>query len=189
MQIRKTIKIPIHYDTTNTKIGILDRLTSRITYCIRLISALIDENTKLDRTTIRKLVKNSNIIELTGLSYGFRDQCIDKALWVWKSYKKLHRRWENQVLKAEGRVSSARDEKEQEKRKTSLEKLLKREPSIPTFEHKTPCRIDYRTGKIEQSDSKLTSLWMHVSTLKKNKTIDVPLNPSQYHMKIGRAHV
>lgn len=182
MQVRKTIRIPVHYDTTNTKIGILDRLSSRITYCIRLISTLIDENTTLDRTTIRTLVKNSNIIELTGLSYGFRDQCIDKVIWVWKSYNKLHKRWENQVLRAEERVESARDEKEKAKREKSYQKLLDREPSIPYFSNKTPCRIDYRTGKIERSESKLTSLWMHVSTLKKNQTIDVPLNPSQYHL-------
>ena len=182
MQVRKTIKIPIHYDTTNTKVGILDRLTSRITYCIRLVSGLIDENTKLDRTTIRKLVKDSNIIELTGLSYGFRDQCIDKAIWVWKSYNKQHKRWGIQVIRAEERVASARDEKEKTKRTTSLEKLLKREPSKPDFRNKTPCRIDYRTGKIEQSESKLTPLWMHVSTLRKGKTIDVPLNPSHYHL-------
>ena len=25
-------------------------------------------------------------------------------------------------------------------------------------------------------------MWVHISTLEKNKTIDIPLNPSQYHL-------
>lgn len=182
MIFQKTIRVPIHYDTTKTKIGILDRLTARITYHIRLISELVTEDTKLDRTTLRKLVKDSGIIELTGLSYGFRDQCIDKYIWARKSYQRLHRTWERQAASAEERVASARDDKELKKRQKSFDKILKREPSIPDFRNKTPCRIDYRTGSIEQSDSKLSSLWMHVSTLIKNHTIDVPLNPSQYHL-------
>ena len=111
MQVKKSIRIPVHYDTTNTKIGILDRLTARITYCIMLISNLIDETTKLDRTTIRVLVNNSDIANLTGLSYGLRDQCIDKAIWAWKSYKNLHKKWESKVKKAKERIASARDER------------------------------------------------------------------------------
>lgn len=187
MKIQKSLKIPVHYDVTKTKQNVLDKLTARITYGIRLMSALITEETNLDRKTIRKLVKESDIVIKTGLSAGFIDQCIDKVIWVWKSYGKQHRRWERQVLNAEALVGEAlvahaRDEKEKVKREKSLEKLLKREPSRPKFRNKTPCRIDYRTGKIEQSDSKLTPLWMHVSTLKKNKPMDVPLNPSRYHL-------
>jgi putative transposase len=182
MQVSKALKIPVHYDTTKTKIGILDSLTARITYFIMLVNDLIDENTKLDRTTLRQLVKNSGIIELTGLSYGFRDQCIDKVIWTRQSYKKLHRTWEKQAMASEKRVTFARDDEEKAKQQKSFDKVLKREPSIPDFRDKTPCRIDNRTGKIERSESKLTPLWMHVSTLKKNHTIDVPLNPSQYHL-------
>lgn len=182
MIVQKSLKIPVHYDITKTKQNILDKLTARITYGIGLISGLITEETKIDRKTIRKLVKDSDIVTKTGLSAGFIDQSIDKVIWVWKSYNKQHRRWENRVLKSESRITSARDEKEKAKGGKSLEKLLKREPSRPTFEHKTPCRIDYRTGKIETSESKLSPLWMHISTLKKGKTTDVPLNPSQYHL-------
>ena len=182
MIVQKSLKIPIHYDITKTKQSILDKLTARITYGIRLISSLIMEDTKIDRKTIRKLVKDSDIVSKTGLSAGFIDQCIDKVIWNWKSYRKQHRHWEKQVLSSEKRIASARDDKEKVKREKSFEKLLKREPSIPDFRNKTPCRIDYRTGKIERSESKLTPLWMHVSTLKKNQTIDVPLNPSQYHL-------
>jgi len=182
MIVKKTIRIPVHYDTTKSKVSILDSLTARTTYCIRLISDLVDDDTKLDRTTLNKLVRESDIVEKTGLSAGFIQQCIDKVIWVWKSYRKLHRQWENQVIKVQERIESARDDKEKSKREQSLENLLKREPSSPSFENKTSCRIDNRTGKIEKSDSKLTPLWMHVSTLEKKKTIDVPLNPSQYHL-------
>jgi len=61
---------------------------------------------------------------------------------------------------------------------------LKREPSEPAFETKTPCRIDSRTGRIEKSvKSSEFPLWLHISTLRKRETIDVLLNPSQYHLK------
>src|SRR5659263_148951 len=182
MIVRKSLKVPIHYDTTKTKIRILDRLTARITYTIQLISELITEDTEINRKTIRKLVKDSDIVAKTGLSSGFVQQCIDKFIWAWKSYHRLHRTWERQAASAEKRVASARDDKELKKRQKSFDKILKREPSIPDFRNKTPCRIDNRTGSIEHSASKLTPLWMHVSTLIKNQTIDVPLNPSQYHL-------
>jgi len=182
MIVQKSLKVPVHYDTTKIKIGILDRLTARIAYTIRLISEVITEDTKIDRKTIRKLVKDSDIVAKTGLSSGFVQQCIDKFIWTHKSYQKLHRTWERQAIASEKRVAASRDDTEKEKRRKSFDKILKKEPSIPDFMDKTPCRIDYRTGKIEYSDSKLTSLWMHVSTLKKNQTIDIPLNPSQYHL-------
>jgi len=182
MIVQKSLKVPIHYDTTKTKICILDRLTARITYTIQLISELITEDTEIDRKTIRKLVKDSDIVAKTGLSSGFVQQCIDKFIWTRKSYQKLHRTWERQASSAEKRIASARDDKEKEKRQKSFDKILKREPSIPDFRDKTPCRIDNRTGTIEHSDRKLSSLWMHISTLIKNHTIDVPLNPSQYHL-------
>jgi len=172
MRVQKTIKLPVHYAITRAKLDKLDNITSKITYCIQLISGLIDENTKLDRKTIRELVKNSDIAARTGLSYSFRDQCIDKVIWSWKSYKRLYKDWERRVEFAKKRGNEK-----------YLEKLLKREPTPPNFNKKTPCRIDYRTGKIEwNEDSKLTFLWMHLSTLEKGNTMDVPLNPSKYHL-------
>ena len=182
MIVKKSLKIPIHYNTTKSKQDILDNLTARITYCIRLISGLIIEEMKIDRPTIRKMVKDNDISSKTGLSAGFIDQCIDKVIWSWKSYRKHHIQWELKAEKTEARVSSARDEKELAKTKKSLDKLLRREPSRPDFKNKTPCRIDYRTGKVQRSESKLTPLWIHISTLKKGNTIDIPLNPAQYHL-------
>ena len=182
MRIQKSIKIPVHYDTTGTKLNILDRLTARMTYCIRLISELIIEETKIDRPAIRKLVKDKDIASKTGLSAGFIDQCIDKVIWSWRSYKKIHKEWKKKVDRSGKRVESARDENEKVKREKSLQKLLKKEPSRPAFRNKTSCRIDYRTGKVEWGKGKFSPLWIHISTLEKRKTIDIPLNPSQYHL-------
>ncbi len=53
---------------------------------------------------------------------------------------------------------------------------------IPKFQEKTPCRIDYRTGRIDRGINSF-NLWMHISTIEKNQPMDIPLNPSQYHLK------
>jgi transposase len=173
MQIKKTVKIPIHYTTTKFKQNILDNTTARITYCIKCISSLIDEDTELTRKNIRKLVKESNIAGKTKLSAGFVDQCIDKAIWSWKSYKQLHKDWLQRlecVVRRDNEVY--------------LWKYLQKEPTSPDFNCKTSCRIDKRTGKVEwNKKSKLSSLWVHMSTLKKGKRVDIPLNPSKYHIK------
>ena len=173
MQYRKTIKIPIHYGTTKEKLDKLNKLTARITYAIRLISALTTEDTEIDRKTIRALVKNSDIVKRTGLSAGFVQQCADKVIWSWKSYKKLHKTWAKQVASVE---QSGNDK--------WLAKLKKREPSPPSFTtHKVSCWIDIRTGSIEDNKtSKITKLWLRVSTLVKGKRIDIPLKPSHYHL-------
>ena len=174
MQYQKTIRIPIHYGTTKEKMDKLNNLTARITYAIRLISELITEGVKLDRKTLREFVKNSDVVAKTKLSAGFIDQCVDKVLWSWKAYTRLHRKWEKQVVSAERRDNEK-----------WLAKLQKREPSKPYFENrKVPCRIDYRTGRIEWGRSSiLTALWLRISTLKKNNRMDIPLNPSHYHLK------
>lgn len=173
MQIKKTIKIPVHYSTTKHKQSILDNTTARITYCISLISELITEDTELTRKNIRKLVKENRIAEKTKLSAGFVDQCIDKAIWSWQSYKQLHDDWLRRLEKV-----VARDDE------VYLWKFLQREPTPPDFNHKTSCRIDERTGRIEwNKKSKLSSLWVHMSTLRKGLTVDIPLNPARYHLK------
>ena len=46
MQVRKSLKIPVHYATTKSKISKLDDLTARITYCIMRISEYITDETK-----------------------------------------------------------------------------------------------------------------------------------------------
>ena len=93
MEVRKTVRIPVHYGTTKSKMDRLGRLTARLTYCISLINELVTIETKLDRPTLRKLVKNNDIAEKCGLSAGYIDQCIDKVIWAWRSYKDKYDEW------------------------------------------------------------------------------------------------
>lgn len=171
--MKKTLKIPVHYATTKLKQSILDNTTARITFCIQSISSLITDDTELTRKNIRLLVRKNKIAEKTKLSAGFVDQCIDKTIWSWKSYKRLHDDW----LRRLESVLRKDDE-------IYLSKYLQREPTSPEFNHKISCRIDERTGRIEWNKrSKLSRLWVHLSTLKKGMTVDIPLNPAQYHLK------
>jgi putative transposase len=173
MQIKKTLKIPVHYATTKFKKSILDNTTARITFCIQSISSLITDDTELTRKNIRRLVKENKIAEKTKLSAGFVDQCVDKTIWSWKSYKRLHDDWLRRLEKVVVRDNEV-----------YLWKFLQKEPTPPSFNHKNSCRIDERTGKIQwNKKSKLSSLWVHLSTLKKGQTVDIPLNPAHYHLK------
>jgi len=182
MIVRKAIRIPVHYATTQSKLNILDKLTARITYGIRVISGHVDKDAGLDRTSIRKAARSSGVAEITGLSSGFIQQCEDKVLWSWKSYKALHRDWEKRLAYHQECLLSVDDNKRGRKEQY-IQKLIKKEPAPPGFLDKTPCRIDNRTGKIQKSGVKLTSYWMHISSLRKGVTIDIPLNPSYYHIK------
>jgi putative transposase len=182
MIITKSLKIPVHYAATRAKLNTLDKLTARVTNGIRLTSSFISNETELDRKAVRKIVKDNEIANMTGLSAGFVDQIVDKVIWSWRSYKKLHKDWERRVDEAQERVDLAEDDRKREKAEKSLAKLIKGEPSIPQFQEKTPCRIDYRTGRIEWSRNSFI-LWMHISTIEKNQPMDVPLNPSHYHLK------
>jgi len=174
MLIKKTIKIPVHYSTTKHKQSVLDNTTARITFCIQSISNLINDDTELTRKNIRRLVKKNKIADKTKLSAGFVDQCVDKTIWSWKSYKRLHDDWLRRLEKVVARDNEV-----------YLWKFLQREPTPPTFNHKTSCRVDKRTGKIQwNKKSKLSPLWVHMSTLKKGQTVDIPLNPARYHLKM-----
>ena len=126
MILRKCLRVPVHYATTPSKIYILDRLTARITYGISLISSSVTIDTRLDRPTLRKIAVNYNVSSRTGLSAGFVDQCVDKVIWTWRSYKALHNDWERKVSRARERIKSSRDDKEKAKAQKSYDKLLKR---------------------------------------------------------------
>lgn len=176
---RKTVKIPVHHATTKLKYSILDNLTARLTHAVRLINARITKTvekrgkTPERRSDIRKHTKD--IEELTGLSASFVQQCEDKVLWAWKQYRETHREWKHQMSKA----------KDDSKWKT---KLKKREPSYPFTSKdsklsKIPTRFDERTGKLQKADVELTGWVIHISTLKKGKTVNILLNPSKWHKK------
>ena len=194
IEVKKTIRIPVHYDATKIKIDILNRLTARITYGIRLISEVVYDLVKdvegtdeelqfLKLNVIEEIVNNTNIVEKTGLQSTYIQQCINKVIFSYKSYRDLHKKWEGKVERAEERLEGSRDDKELEKADKWLEKLKKREPSKPDFRDKTPCRLDWRTGNVVKWDEgKLSKLWIKISTLEKGKTICIPLSPSQYHL-------
>ena len=197
IEVRKSIRIPVHYDVTKNKMDQLVRVTERLTYGIRLIGELVrdvyadtflsgddnDINNVLKLEVIENIVNNSNIIEKTGLNTKFIQQCINKVIFTYKSHRKLHKEWEGKVERAEERLESARDDKELEKTDKWLGKLKKREPSKPDFRKKISCRFTHNIGTVEQAKDKgKFSLWIHISTLEKYKMIDIPLNPSVYHM-------
>ena len=167
MIVTRTVKVPLHYQTTKMKLGILDKLTARLTYGVNLFLEIIEEHKIYTRKKIR--IYSPEVREKTGLNAAHIQQCEDKALWMWRSYLALHKKWEVKVNKAKG------------KRK---EKLLKREPQKPFPQGKVPVRIDCRTGAVKTADIELAEYVLELSTLKKRKRITIPLNPCKYHRKI-----
>jgi len=43
LEVTKTVRAPVHYALTKRKLGILDHLTARHSYCVWLFSKLIGE--------------------------------------------------------------------------------------------------------------------------------------------------
>jgi putative transposase len=181
LEITKTVRIPVHYALTKRKLGILEHLTARHSHCVQLFSKLIEERnmnvikkygefTKAEVTPVRKL---------TRLNVAYMQQCRDQALWMWKSYRELHREWERRLNHAKGKWRG---------------KLLEREPKRPFqngFARKIPIRIDQRTGAVEPSHRiRLAPYVLRLSTLKKGMRITVPLNLAKYHLDfLGKGRV
>lgn len=179
MGYRRTLKIPVHYATTGRKLNILDNLTARLTYAVRSLNEKVVKKMEgggeppESRQDIR--AHSKELGKTTGLSAGFVQQVEDKVLWAWKQYAKAHERWERLMLKA-GDGSQWR------------EKLEKREPSYPftsgnSKKKKIPIRLDERTGDVQEADLELTDWVAHISTLRKGETVDILLNPSDWHEK------
>jgi IS605 OrfB family transposase len=178
MFIQKTVKVPVHYDTTKSKLQALDKLTARLTYAVLLWSELIDQRNIRTRKELQNLKHQRLVQNVTGLSARFVQQCGNKALWMWESYRKSYERWKKTVEKAKT--------KEDEQK---LHKQLKREPSKPfhgrSSSRKIPTRFDYRTGEVQRSrQAKLSPLLIRISTLKKYEKLTVFLNPSNYHLEL-----
>jgi len=172
----KTLRIPVHYATTKRKRNILNRLTARLSYAVRLWCKLIEENNIKTRSQLENINLQHRVQEKTRLSAGFVQQAGNKALWMWTSYREQHAIWKRMLSKT--KLGSK-----------WYNKLLKREPKPPcTSKHsllkKQPVRFDPRTGKIEKANLKLTSYVAHISTLVKGETINVPLNPCEYHRQL-----
>lgn len=178
MLVQKTVKVPIHYATTKNKLHVLDRLTARLTYAVKLWSEVIERHGIHTRRELQQLDHQHFVQQLTGLSAGFVQQCGNQALWMWESYRELHSKWQKAVEKVRARGNES-----------WLRKLLEREPSKPfqgkNSNRKIPTRFDYRTGEVKRSEhAKLSSLLIRISTLKKHEKLVVFLNPSKYHLSL-----
>ena len=175
MKIMKTVKISVHYATTKRKLDILNKLTARLTYGVRLWSQIIETNSICARTGLRKADFERQIKKRTGLSAAFVQCCGDTALWMWKSYRKLHNEWERRVKWAK------RGGDEQ-----WLRKLMKREPSKPfsnSPQRKIPIWFDCRIGSLERSEKiKISPRIIRISTLKLGERMTIPLNLAKYHV-------
>ncbi|MHA1238859.1 MAG: RNA-guided endonuclease InsQ/TnpB family protein [Candidatus Odinarchaeia archaeon] len=185
MKVQKTIKISVSDKITHEKLEKLNRLTARLTYGVQLFLDKIIAN---DITTVKEAEKyRKEVQQLTGLPSAFTQACRDKALWMYKSYKKLHKEWEKSITKLEKSIEDCKDKHKQKKLKHKLYRLRKREPSLPTINHKTSIMFDYRIGSIEFSHSaKEFRLWIRISTLENGKRIDIPLHSYPYaerHLK------
>ncbi|MDI6884696.1 MAG: transposase, partial [Hadesarchaea archaeon] len=183
MQVVKTVKIPVHYATTKRKLDILNRLTARLTYGVRLWSQIIEANDIRSRSGLRKAEFEHQVREQTGLGAAFVQCCADTALWMWESYRKLHREWRK-------RLGQARREGD----KRWLRKLMKREPQPPLsngLRHKIPIWFDYRIGSLERSEEiEISPCIIRISTLKRGERLTVLLNPAKYHLDLlGRGEI
>ncbi|MFP4609287.1 MAG: hypothetical protein ACLFNY_06895, partial [Candidatus Aenigmatarchaeota archaeon] len=172
MKVRKTVKVPIHFRTTKKKMSYLDNLTARLTYAAHLLCEKINEEGFIPSNTYDVRRYSEYLEKETGLSTGFIQQVEDKVLWMYKQYKRNHEKWE-------WAMSNAREGTRWYK------KLEQREPALPDpkrHNKKIPTFFDYRTGRIQRTeDLDLTRWVMHISTLKKGETMDVLLNPSDWH--------
>jgi putative transposase len=166
---KRTIKIPIHYNLTKSKLSKLDKLTARLSYGVQLFLETIKKEELYTRTTLTPF--ENQVRNKTKLSSAFVQQCKDKAIWMYKSYKKQYQKWQNKCKYTKGKYKL---------------KLLKREPSFPTTKQ-SRVRLDYRTATIKKLDLNLSKLWLNISTLKKHNKILIPLNPAIYHLNsLGR---
>ncbi len=159
LPICKTLVLPVDDRITTTKVKVLDKLTARLTYGVQLfLEKIITENI----TSAKEAEQYRKDVEhLTGLSSGFVQTCRDKALWMLKSYRELHREWQWEIMRLEKSIatckqriikkSTAKDKKRLRKLRHKLYRWKKKEPSPPKIKGKVPVMFDYRVGDIAPS--------------------------------------
>lgn len=178
MLVRKTMKLPVG-ELTRLKLDMLDRLTARLTYAVGLWLEII----KRERTTSRSRIERhrKEIQARTGLNAAFAQATRDCALWMWRSYRKLHSEWSWRVQKLEQFLESARDPKLRRKLEHKLYRLRQREPSEPAITRKQPIMFNKRIGRIECSrKAKHFGRWARISTLKFREILELPLHSYPY---------
>jgi putative transposase len=192
LTVCKTLVLPVDERITRTKVKFLDKLTARLTYGVQLfLEKIIAENITSAKDSEKY---RQDIQTLTGLSSAFAQACRDKALWMFKSYRELHREWQWDIKRMEksittckkrlARKSTAKDKRWLRKLYHKLYRWKKRQPSPPTIRGKVPTMFDYRVGDISLSrTSKEFPLWARISTLKKGKKLHLPLYMYPYAAK------
>ena len=184
--ITKTIIMPVSPDITKKKLNYIERLSARVTYAVTLYLDIIIKN---DITKLSEANKYQEFIaRKTELSSAFVQCARDRALEMYRSYKKLHKEWLKKVKKLEKAIEKAKSKNKNEVRKLEkkLERLKDREPSLPTMRRKQPIFFDCRIGAIVFSNCKKFRAWAKISTLKKYETIYIPLITYPYadkHLK------
>ncbi|WP_287584896.1 transposase [Candidatus Borrarchaeum sp.] len=192
LQIYKTMVLPVDWRITTTKVKFLDKLTARLTYGVQLfLEKIINENI----TRVKEAEKyRQDIQTITGLSSAYVQACRDKALWMFKSYRELHREWQWEITQLKKsiatctqritRKSTIKAKKRLRNLQHKLYRWKKREPSPPTVKEKVPIMFDYRVGDIAFScTSKAFPLWARISTLKKGEKLHIPLHLYPYATK------
>lgn len=192
LTVCKTLVLPVDDRITRKKVKFLDRLTARLTYGVQLfLEKIISENI----TNVKEAEKHRKDVEhITSLSSGFVQACRDKALWIFKSYREIHRDWQLDITRLEKSIatckkritkkSTSRDRKRLRKLQHKLYRWKKREPSPSTIRGKVPVLFDYRVGDIALSHtSKEFPLWARISTIKKGEKLHLPLHIYQYAEK------
>jgi len=183
-KLHKTIKIPVSEKITRKKLEELDRLTARLTYGVQLFLERIIEEDITTRAEANKY--NKEIQQISVLPSAYVQCCRDRALWMYKSYKRNHREWEKKVAKLEEKIEKC-ENRHNRRLERKLYRLKKREPSPPSVKGKIPVVFDSRVGSVEFSRSaREFRLWIRISTLVKGKRIDIPLHSYAYaerHLK------
>jgi len=184
--ITKTIILPVSPDITKKKLNYIERLSARVTYAVTLYLDIIIKN---DITKLSEANKYQEFIaRKTGLSSAFVQCARDRALEMYRSYKKLHKEWLKKVKKLEKAVEKAKSRNKSKVRKLEkkLKRLKERKPSLLVVRRKQPIFFDNRIGAIVFSNCRKFKVWAKISTLKKYETIYIPLITYPYadkHLK------
>jgi len=185
VQAVKTLKLPVG-ELTKAKLDVLNRLTARLTYATRLWLEVIGRERTTSRTKIERHRKE--IQAQTGLNAAFAQATRDRVLWMWRSYRTLHREWRRRVRKLERFLKRTKDPKLRRKLERKLHRLKQREPSEPTVARKQPVMFDRRMGRIERSrKAKHFELWARISTLRLREALELPLHSYPYADKYLRS--
>lgn len=163
--ITKTIILPVSPDITKKKLNYIERLSARVTYAVTLYLDIIIKN---DITKLSEANKYQEFIaRKTGLSSAFVQCARDRALEMYRSYKKLHKEWLRKVKKPEKAVEKAKSRNKSKVRKLEkkLKRLKERKPSLPVVRRKQPIFFDNRIGAIVFSNCRKFKVWAKIKYL------------------------